>query len=137
MSCAAIPSTIATRKPEVPSIGGIYVFYENDIPLYVGRTNNIKRRIRIHRSSDAMGSSFAYKLALEDAKHAGLDLSSSKNKAHRMAMPEFRSLFNNARTRVGEMSVKWVPIENSITQAIFEMYVHLELDTKYNDFDNH
>ena len=32
-------------RSELPSFGGIYVFYDNEKPIYVGRTNNVKKRI--------------------------------------------------------------------------------------------
>ncbi len=35
------------------------------------------------------------------------------------------------------MTVTAVVIENSIQQALFEIYVHLELRTPFNDFRNH
>ena len=41
---------------------GIYVFYENNEPLYVGRSDNIRRRIQMHSrpSSPAGSANFAF-----------------------------------------------------------------------------
>jgi len=35
------------------------------------------------------------------------------------------------------MKVKIIDIEDQILKALFEIFVHLELNTKYNDFRTH
>jgi hypothetical protein len=51
--------------------------------------------------------------------------------------PEFRELFQAAKQRVREMSVRLVEISDPIEQTLFEVYVALALNTHYNDFGTH
>ena len=100
-------------------IRGIYVFYENGKPLYVGRSNRIRRRLYEHSrpSSSKKQAHFAVKLEKE--------------------LPE--KSFEKQKKRIEKMKVKYVEIPDSpdsVEQAIFEIYVHLKLHTKYNDFNN-
>jgi len=137
MNSTLISATDATSSKLFPSKGGVYLLYEEEKPLYVGRTDNLKRRVRIHRTSDMGGATFAFKLAKEVAVLANLDLSDAKNKKEMAQHTEFKKLFIGSKERVGRMCVKHVLIEDAITQAIFEPYVHLQLNTPYNDFGNH
>lgn len=139
MSCPKSLVSAASTVSEGPIEGkaGIYLFHENNVPIYVGRSNSIKSRLRIHRTGDHMGASFAFRLAAIEAQEKGIDLSDAKTRKAKALHPEFKEVFNKAKTRVGDMHVQWVLIDDSITQALFEMYVHLELKTPYNDFNNH
>lgn len=137
MACPLMPAKEATSSKLFSSKGGIYVFYENDRPIYVGRSDNLKRRVRIHRMSDHMGATLAFKLAREQANTEGLDHSMAKNRKAKIAIPEFNTMFLNAKQRITGMSVRFVEVEDSILQMMLEAYVHLELETPYNDFDNH
>ena len=49
----------------------------------------------------------------------------------------FEAEFKKAKKRVRKMGFRVVKIEDSIDQAIFEIYAHKELDTPYNGFDVH
>jgi DNA polymerase-3 subunit epsilon len=45
------------RMDELPSSHGVYLFYgENDLPLYIGKANNLRRRILAHFSTDHSSS---------------------------------------------------------------------------------
>ena len=35
------------------------------------------------------------------------------------------------------MSIRAIEIDDPIIQTIFEVYVHMELNTKYNEWDTH
>jgi predicted GIY-YIG superfamily endonuclease len=137
IQCPLMLATEATKAKGFPNTGGIYLFYEAERPLYVGRTDNLKRRVRIHKTSDYNGASFAFKLAKEMATNRGLDLSPAKNKKELALYPEFNKYFNEAKIRIAVMQVKHVRIDDPITQLLLEPYVHLSLDTPYNDFNNH
>ena len=51
---------------ELPEMG-IYVFYENGKPIYVGRTKRMKKRISEHGSpSPTKSATFAYLLAKKE-----------------------------------------------------------------------
>src|SRR6056297_345488 len=54
---------------KIPNVNGIYVFYENDKPIYVGRSNRkrLRKRLQEHarKSSNRNSATFAVLLAKE------------------------------------------------------------------------
>ena len=121
----------------LPKIKGVYCFYENGKPLYVGRSRNIRNRVRQHRrqGSGHNAAQFAFNIAKKKfeknhpcEKWSRDDLSNNK---------EFASLFSESKERVRKMSVRFVKIEDPIEQTIFEVYAHINLGTPFNDFETH
>jgi hypothetical protein len=117
---------------------GIYVFYERNKPLYVGRSNRLKERIQEHGrpSSDHYSATLAFNIAKEAVEHRQKIPKGITRKELEKA-PGFNRLFFEARIRVAEMKIRVIGIEDQITQALFEIYAHLALNTKYNDFGTH
>ena len=56
------------KRKDLPTYRGVYVFYENGKPIYVGRANNIRKRIQWHtrESSGSESASFAFNLAKKE-----------------------------------------------------------------------
>ncbi len=117
---------------------GIYVFYEQGTPIYVGRSNRMKARIQEHKrpSSTHNSASFAFNLARDLAKEQGVntDIITRENLEND---PCFKKFFSEAKERVSQMSVRYIEIDDSVLQSVFEIYCHLALKTEYNDFDTH
>ena len=116
---------------------GIYVLYEHEQPIYVGRSNNIKNRLRQHRipSSTHNSAPFAFNLAKE---HYGQARGIKMSRVEMGKDPMFQKLFLEAKARVSAMQVGVIGIEEPEKQAIFEIYAALALRTqRYNSFDNH
>ncbi len=130
------PMRLRNRLSDIPK-KGIYVFYENNKPVYVGRTNRMKDRIQEHgrKSSYHNSATFAFILAKEIANGQGFNIN-TKRKALESNLA-FRNIFLEQKERVSRMSVRVIEIKDPIIQTIFEVYVSMELDTKYNDFDTH
>ena len=116
---------------------GIYVFYENNKPIYVGRTNRMKVRIQEHgrKSSYHNSATFAFILAKEKANEQGIDINKNRNALE--SDSTFRNIFLEQKERVSGMKVRVIEINDPIIQTIFEVYVSMELNTEYNDFDTH
>ena len=121
---------------------GIYCFYENGKPLYVGRTRNLRKRVLEHRepSGKRDTASFAFNLAKEEFKkeHPGRNVDDMlKEKLERDS--DFAPLFCKAKARVRKMSVRFVKIEGPIEQTIFEIYAHMELGAppRFNNIGNY
>jgi hypothetical protein len=129
---------IATNDfPTIPS-KGIYVFYEDKKPIYVGRSNRLTKRLREHHAeySTHYSATFAFKLAKKKAGEKGVDL--HKTQKALAKDPVFANIFREERQRVSKMSVRVIEIEDQITQYLFETYAVLELGTTdYNDFWTH
>lgn len=115
---------------------GIYVFYENEYPIYVGRSNRIKERLQEHSrpSSTHTSATFAFNLAKEAAIEKGIDV--SKARVHLEKDSAFSNLYTEAKERVSKMTIKVIEINDPIIQTIFEVYVSVQFNT-FNDFDTH
>ena len=110
---------------------GVYVFYENGKPIYVGRSNNIPQRISSHGSASRHSATFALKLLrerLKGLKGTAKDIEENHGEEYR-----------REKDRVRSMTFRAVAISNQLEQTLFEVYAILELDTldKFNDFDTH
>lgn len=116
---------------------GIYCFYENGKPLYVGRSRNIRERVLQHRrrSSGHNAAQFAFNIAKKrfEKNHPCEKLSREGLSND----DEFACLFTEAKDRVRKMSVRFVKIKDPIEQTIFEVYTHIKLETDFNDFETH
>ncbi len=117
---------------------GIYVFYENGEPKYVGRSDRLKDRILEHgRASSSHGSApFAFNIARKKFWETRPDRDSMFRSALEQD-PDFAPLFCQAKRRVRRMGIRVVEIQDPIEQTIFEVYAHLKLRTCFNSFKNH
>jgi len=119
---------------------GIYVFYENEIPLYVGRTGRkgrFKTRVLEHGrpSSGHNTATFAFLIAKKKARKLEMDLEKSRDILEKDS--KFKELFLEAKERVSNMKIKVIEIDEPITQTLFEVYAALELETQYNEWGTH
>ena len=116
---------------------GVYVFYEDESPIYVGRSNRLRQRLLEHgrRSSRHNSATFAFNIAMAAATDARISLPET-TRTEIEAYPSFRSLYDKAKERVAEMNIRVIEIKDPIEQTIFEVYAALALQT-HNSFDNH
>jgi predicted GIY-YIG superfamily endonuclease len=117
---------------------GVYVFYQKGKALYVGRSNRIKERIQQHSRPSSMhnSASFAFRLAKEEmSRHRSIPKDITRKEWENA--PGFKKAFFLARMRVAEMKIRVIGIDDQVKQALFEIYAHLALKTKYNDFGTH
>lgn len=126
-------------KENVPRIPGIYVFYKDEQPIYVGRANNIRERIYRHTrpSSSDQSANFAFNLAKLE-----FDEKIKESKIGRkaiMKLPDFFDKFTQFKIELSASSIRCIEIENDIIQTMFEPYLALKLGTYpvNNNFDNH
>ena len=117
---------------------GIYVFYENNEAIYVGRSNRMKERIQEHsrQSSDNYSATFALRLAKEEYGRNHVIPKSVTNK-DLLNISEFKSLFSKAKERVAGMKIRVLKSEDQVEQTLLEIYAALALNTRYNDFGTH
>lgn len=116
---------------------GIYVFYEDARPIYVGRSNRVKERIKEHGrpSSRHNSAPFAFNLAKKAAKGKAVNMSRARVELEKD--PVFADLFSRAKERVTRMSVRVIEINDPIIQTLLEVYAAVELKTEFNDFNTH
>ncbi|WP_026705277.1 GIY-YIG nuclease family protein [Flavobacterium soli] len=126
------------KRNELPTYRGIYVFYEKGKPIYVGRANNIRKRIQWHtrKSSGSESASFAFNLAkIEYVKNGKI----SKKRKELMQIEEFIEIFTKHKLKLINIEFKFIAIQNDILQTMFEPYLALKLGTYpiNNTFENH
>lgn len=132
----AIRSELAKRIPlHTP---GIYAFYHDGQPVYVGRTRNLRRRLCEHGrvGSSHYSASFAFLRARHAAEAAGHTASLVGISRPDLARHDvFGPLFVSEKGVVASMTVRWVVVPEAVTQALLEVYAALELGTPFNSFE--
>ena len=86
---------------------GIYVFYEKDKPIYVGRSNRIGKRLKEHSNaySSHFSASFAFLLAKHIAKESNIEFKNENGKKNSRIEIQKHPLFDfeNQKHRVAKM----------------------------------
>ena len=123
---------------ELPEMG-IYVFYEKEKPIYVGRTKRMKERISEHGSpSPTKSATFAYLLAKKELEAKGITPEQKSGKpSSRITtadVEKYPCIISAAGKRVSKMQFRVVEVADAIEQAVFEIYAALKLETPYNNF---
>ena len=111
---------------------GVYVFYEDESPIYVGRSNNIPHRIKGHGASSSRHytATFAFKLYREAI---GGPLG-TRQQVQALDPAEYEG----QRQRVRSMAIRAVEITDQRVQTAFETYAVLALGTtRYNTVETH
>ena len=129
------------KKGELPQKGGIYVFFENGKPIYVGRTKNIRTRVQSHKRTSSTKDSASFTFNLAKMNFEGL-LNLSKIEKERnklMANLAFKIVFDKQKERVKDMDLKYIIEEHDILQTMLEPYLAYKLGTypEYNKFETH
>ena len=131
------PLKSQSNLSNIPS-KGIYVFYENGKPIYVGRTDHMKTRLQEHSrpSSKHNSATFAFNIAMKEAIKKGIDTKRYRNVLEQDQ--DFAPLFSKAKERVSKMGIRVVGIDDPIVQTLFEVYAVIALKTQeYNYFETH
>ena len=116
---------------------GVYVFFENNKPIYVGRSNRLKKRIKEHSQ---ISSQYSATLAFRIAKQNTLILQKKGRKQTNeqlMKNSVFREKFEAAKDRIARTRIRFIEVEDPVEQTMFEIYAALVLDTELNDFSTH
>jgi len=135
---AAAPSKPLEVSPRAPDVG-VYLLSEGTTPLYVGRSNRVRRRLGNHCRVGASHrmAAFAFRLAREATGNLKATYRPEGSRTALMGQPDFVRAFDAARARIREMDVRVVGEADPVRQTILEVYVATALGTRYNDFDTH
>ena len=127
-------------RSALPAARGVYVLYDGETPMYVGRSDRLADRLLEHgrSSSGPESATFAFNLAYAEwSSETDLIDINRRERQTFMSAPEFHGLFDEAKRRVRKMCVRVVAIMDPVDQAVFEICAHLRLRTPYNSFKNH
>ena len=118
---------------------GIYLFTEHGKHLYVGRTDDMRRRLQSHCRSGATHhqATFAFRLSREVCGVPKATHRPEGSRAHLVTQEEFLAAFVAQKARLRAMEIRCVEEADSNRQALLEMYASIALGTPYNDFNNH
>jgi hypothetical protein len=128
-----------TSVPRDRKVRGVYLFSEGDEHFYVGRTNNLRQRLGNHcnDSSQHNQAVFAFKLARHRTGFIKAQYAGEGRRAMLVEGEEFLEAFRDSKARVRKMELRYVEVEDQLTQALLEIYVASVLKTPFNDFDTH
>ena len=132
---------------------GVYLFTERGKHLYVGRTGitarsrasggppitSFRHRFDQHTQLGRPpgASSFANRLMRNAARRRGVEIPSEWWKDRHAASAEAYGLFCAAKTRIGAMECRVVAFDDDlkgVRSSVAEIYVHAQLNTRFNDF---
>lgn len=132
------PVSTGTLPRDMP-ISGIYLLSEGNNHLYVGRSNRLRSRINRHgtRYSKHNVASFAFRIARVETGNSAATYKAEGSRTSLALDPDFAQAFNDAKERVCGMDVRYVEEPDQLRQALLEMYVHVVLETPFNDFATH
>lgn len=130
------PVTVDTVPDDCP-VGGVYLFSENKIHLYAGRTKRkIKTRLKGHVNT-AQDCPFAWHLAREKTGSIKATYKKEGSRNHLLTQPDFKQAYEAAKARIRKMDVRFAGESDPLKQALLEIYVAVVSGAKFNDFDTH
>ena len=122
--------------PRKSPVKGIYVFGEQSKHLYIGRSNDIRRRYKEHTlpGSRINDAPFAVLLTRETTginPAYGGDFVRKKLHLHQ----PFMAAFKEAKQRISLMEFRYVEESDPIRQTLLEVYCAIVMETRYNSFE--
>ena len=135
----ALMAMLPIRAESVPNDtpkGGVYLFSEDGIALYTGRSKRkLCVRIRNHFST-APDCPFAWLLAREIT---GFKPTYRKEGSRRdlLLRDDFQKVYCESKMRIRRMDVRYVEEADPLRQTLLEVYTAVSSKSKYNDFDTH
>lgn len=117
----------------------VYLFSSGATHLYVGRTNNLRRRVRNHcgASSDHRQAVLAFRMARLGTGNVKATYTVAGSRNALATDPDFHEAFVASKKRVSALDLRYVEEIDPVRQALLEIYVATALRTPFNDFENH
>jgi hypothetical protein len=129
----------ADTLPRAMPKKGVYLFSEGTEHLYVGRSDNIRRRIGLHcrASSQHNQATFAFRMARTQTGRTEAAYTVSGSRLQMAHDPVFGPAFVACKTRIRSFDLRFVEESDPTRQALLEIYAATVLETPFNDFANH
>ena len=133
------PGRVEDVVSRIPKTAGIYVLYEDEQPLRIGRAgkgkrSNLRERLKQHFTGNYKKASFAVALAREETNLPATYKKETSAKHLVANHRAFVAAFDTAKKRIRNMEVRWVEEPNPDSRYLLEFYAAKELQTPYNDF---
>jgi hypothetical protein len=129
----------AEQLPRSMTQQGIYLFSDGPKHLYVGRSDNIRRRIGLHcrASSQHNQATFAFRMARLETGHVEAAYTASGSRLTLANDSVFGPTFVSCKVRIRRLALRFVEECDPTRQALLEIYTATVLETPFNDFANH
>lgn len=129
----------ASSLPRSMPTQGIYLFSDGEKSLYVGRSNNIRRRIGLHcrPGSQHNQATFAFRMARLQTGRTEAAYTAAGSRSVLVKDVEFGPVFTTCKARIRQFDLRFVEVKDPTRQALLEIYVATVLETPFNDFENH
>jgi hypothetical protein len=126
----------ALEPKDIKKLPGIYYFSEDGIPLYVGRTKNMRQRYKHHCHPGSKGNDapFAFKLARIETGKRKPSYKAEGSRKQLMEDEIFKAAFDQSKSLIRKMELRFIEIDDPIEQTLFEVYASVELRSVHNDF---
>jgi hypothetical protein len=122
--------------PTGDKIKGVYLFSEEDNPLYIGRSNDIRRRYKQHFSPGSRINDAPFAVLLARESTGILRTYSGENVRKKLSLNEtFMTAFSEAKARISDMEFRFVEEGDPVRQTLLEVYCAVVLATRYNKFE--
>lgn len=128
-----VPLRTRNALPPQDNFPGVYVFFEDGHALYAGRGGNVRQRVMQHSRASVHDAPFAYRLARE-ATGLKATYKAQGGRKWLKTHPRFCRALRVAKLRIAKMSVRYVRVDDPVTQALLEIYSSTLLNTPYNEF---
>jgi hypothetical protein len=114
---------------------GVYLFTENGIHLYVGRTKRpLKTRLMEHTRPSVKDAPFAFRLAREATGKMEVTYEAGNGRRELLHDEQFLTALKQQKLRIEEMGIRYVQVADPTTQALLEIYTSTVLGTPHNEF---
>ena len=135
----AMPPVTRDQLPQNMPKQGIYLFSEGQEHLYVGRSDNIRKRLGLHcrASSQHNQATFAFRIARGKTGRTDATYTVEGSRRALLSDSEFLEAFERSKQAIRAMDIRFVEEKDPTRQALLEIYAATALETKYNDFENH
>lgn len=127
------------RLPRTMPTQGIYLFSDGTSHLYVGRSDNIRRRIGLHcrACSQHNQATFAFRMARQQTGQIEAAYTTAGSRSEMVRDTVFGPVFANCKERIRSLDIRFVEERDATRQALLEIYAATVLETPFNDFENH
>jgi predicted GIY-YIG superfamily endonuclease len=115
------------------NFSGVYLFTENKVHLYMGRTRGLRKRLMQHASAGANSAPFALRLTREITGHKATYKKAGSIK-ELMTDGAFLEEFKRQQARVAQMEIRYIRVDDDLEQALLEIYSSTVLETPHNEF---
>jgi hypothetical protein len=119
--------------------GASILFSDGPKHLYVGRSNNIWKRIGLHcrPGSQQNQATFAFRMARHETGRTKAAYAVAGGRRDLAQDAVFGPAFSACKARIRELDLRFVEEGDATRQALLEIYAATVLETPFNDFDTH